>query len=61
MLNNAGERSEPRKFCILTTKYGEKAKLEHFFSFFFADFRGGGGRKGRSESATDQISKGCFV
>ena len=44
MLNNAGERSEPRKFCIFNHQMWGKGEIRTLF-LFFADFKGGGGER----------------
>ena len=54
MLNNVGERSEPRKFCIFNHQLSKNSEIRTLV-LFFADFKGGGGRTSPpppSESAT---------
>ena len=55
MLNNAGERSEPRKFCIFNLQMWGKGEIRTLFLFFLPILGGGGERPFRSpsESATE--------
>ena len=57
MLNNAGERSEPRKFCIFNHQMWGKGKIRTLLLFLLPILGGGGGRTSLpppSESATER-------